>query len=493
MYDKKYMAIKLKRKGLLAFSSGILLAVGMPGFPVGATVFFGLIPLFFALEGVGGFGIGWLAGVALFGLDLRWFLTLWRFSPFTPLALIALVVYFSLYIGAFGWGVNFARRRFGEAPAILVIAPLLYAGLEILRAHGPLGSCFSDLYLGLYRMPFLIQWASVIGPWGLTAAIVFVNGTVYLWLRNRKITYLAAAAGMIGILIAGLLLPAPVGGKPLKVAVVSSDVPQEMKLDARNLFLLLSRYTALGEKAAGINPDLIVYPESILPAYILQDKDLLHHFSSLAESAGCSVLLGTGDLRKGRIYNSVVLISPNGEIAGIYDMVHPVPFGEYIPGRSFIDRIGLGRFAASFLPVDLARGHTFSPLGGIGTPICFESTFPTPARRFVRNGANLLVTVTNDAWFGTSSELAAHFAFAVFRAVENRRYLIQAANGGISGVVDPKGRIMKTMHGEGILSAEVQRESDRSPYSTVGEWPLYACFGFVVLLALIERGGWRGA
>jgi len=492
MYDKKYMITKLKRKGLLAFVSGILLAMAMPGFPFGAVVFVGLIPLFFGLEGGRGFGVGWWTGLTLFGLDLRWFLTLWRFSPLTPIALAALVIYFSLYLGAFGWGVNFARRRFGEVQATLLAAPLLYAGLEILRAHGPLGSCFSDLYLGLYRMPFLIQWASVVGPWGITAAIVFVNGAIYLWWKTKRITYLAVAAGMFVIMAAGSLLPVQMGGKPIKAAVISSDIPQSMKLDARNLFLLLSRYTALGQEAANLHPDLIVYPESILPAYILEDADLFHHFSFLAKTAGCSVLLGTGDLRKGKIYNSVVLISPDGGISGIYDMVHPVPFGEYIPWRSFIDRIGLGRFAASFLPVDLARGHSFSPLEGIGTPICFESTFPAPARRFVHNGADILVTVTNDAWFDKSSELPVHFAFAVFRAVENRRYLIQAANGGISGVVDPKGYIVKIIHGEGVLSAEVQRESGRSPYSAVGEWPLYACFGFVVLLALSKRGGWRG-
>ncbi len=486
------MAIKLKRKGFLAISSGLLLALSMPGFPFGAAVFIGLVPLFFGLESMGGFGIGWLAGVALFGLDLRWFLTLLRFSPFTPIALIALVIYLSLYLGAFGWGLNFARRRFGEVRAVLLVAPLLYAGLEILRAHGPLGNCFSNLYLGLYRLPFLIQWASVIGPWGITAMIVFVNGAIYLWLRKRKITCLAAAAGMIGIMIVGLFLPVRTGEKPVNVAIVSSDVPQRVKLDERNLFLLLSRYTTLGKEAADLHPDLIVYPESILPAYILKEENLLHHFSSLAKTARCSVLLGTGDLREGRIYNSVVLISPDGEISGVYDMVHPVPFGEYIPGRSFINRIGLGRFAAAFLPVDLARGHTFSPLGEIGTPICFESTFPAPAREFVLNGADILVTVTNDAWFEKSSELPVHFAFAVFRAVENRRYLIQAANGGISGIVDPEGRIVKTMIGEGILSAEVQRESGHSPYTAIGEWPLYACFGLVVLSALIKRGGWRG-
>ncbi len=295
---------------------------------------------------------------------------------------------------------------------------------------------------------------------------------------------------MMGVMAAGLVLPAPPGGAPVKVAVVSSAVPQEVKLEARNLLPLLSRYTSLGQEAAALQPELIVYPESILPAYILRDEGLLERFSALAERGMCSVLLGTGDLRRGRIYNSVVLISPDGKVSGIYDMVHPVPFGEYIPGRWLLARIGLGRFAASFLPVDLARGTAFTPLNGVGTPICFESTFPTPARGFVENGADLLVTVTNDAWFSGSSELVVHFAFAVFRAVEERRWVIQAANGGVSGAVDPRGRIVHQWTGEGAFRVEVHRESGRSPYSVIGEWPLYACFGLIALSVLLkQRGG----
>ncbi len=487
-----------KRKGLLILASGIGLALSMPGFPLGPLSFLALVPLFAVLNGKRGFLTGYLTGIVFFGLDLRWGLTLDRFSPLAVPGMILLVAYLSLYFGAFGLGVNLARRRYGEEWTFLVVAPLLYAGLEVLRAQGPLGSTFSDLYLSLYRFPVLIQWASVIGPWGITAAIVCVNGAIYLGLRRRHLGFLATAAGMIGILFAGALLPVPKGEAPVKVAVVSSDVPQKVKLDERNLIPLLSRYISLGQVAAARHPGLIVYPESILPGYILRDQALHYRFSSLARDAKCPIMFGTGDLRTGKIYNSVALLTPGGKIAGIYDMVHPVPFGEYIPCRALLNRIGLGRFAASFLPVDLSRGAKFAPLDGIGTPICFESTFPYPARAFVGNGAELLVTVTNDAWFAGSSELPAHFAFAIFRAVENRRYVVQAANGGISGVIDPRGRIIAARSGEGILTAPVYRENGRSPYNMLGEWPLYACFVVIGLILSLRklgqdrRGGSKG-
>jgi len=168
-------------------------------------------------------------------------------------------------------------------------------------------------------------------------------------------------------------------------------------------------------------------------------------------------------------------------------MVNPVPFGEYIPGRRLLAKIGLGSFAASFLPQDLARGEGLIPIGGIGTPICFESTFPMPTRALAARGATLLVTVTNDAWFVGSSELRAHFAAAVFRAVETRRFLIQAANGGISGVIDPRGRILKEVIGDGILLADVVRQQNQSLYTRWGNWPLCAVFSISGLAA----GGWR--
>ncbi len=475
-----------KRKETLVLVSGIALALSMPGFPFGPLAFVGLVPLFFALDGRRSFLTGYLVGIVFFGLDMRWSLTLIRFSPLALPGTILLVGYLSLYFGAFTYGVDQVKQRWGEMWAFLTVAPLFFALLEILRAQGPLGDCFSDIYLSLYRFPALIQWASMVGPWGITAAVVFVNGAIYLGVRRRW-RFVAVAAGMVGLLAAGNLLPVPTGGTPAKVAIVSSRVSQEVKLDSRNLASLLRMYMALGQRAAAGRPQLVVFPESILPGYILRDRTLLSRFVDLARASDTSLLFGTGDLRSGKIYNSVVLLAPDGKIKGIYDMVHPVPFGEYIPGRGLLDRIGLGRFAASFLPVDLSRGTRFIPLAKIGTPICFESTFPGPARMFVKNGANLLVTVTNDAWFAGSSELPAHFAFAVFRAVENRRYVVQAANGGISGVIDPHGRIRHMRRGEGVIETMVYRRNDRSPYTTLGEWPLYACIGIIGLVFLSRR------
>jgi apolipoprotein N-acyltransferase len=389
-------------------------------------------------------------------------------------------------LGLFGLIMGWLGKKWGFNGTLLILAPLSFTLLEILRAHGPLGNGFSALYQSLYRFPELIQVVAFAGPWALSAAIVFVNTSVYLALRKRPV-YLLTGLGMIGFLAGLFLLPIPQVGEPLKIAVISSNVSQEVKLNGRNLLPLLEKYITLGRQAAVEKPDLIVFPESILPGYILRDERLLPEFTRLAQEAGSHVLFGTGDLLRGEIYNSVALISPTGEILDIYSMVNPVPFGEYIPGRRLLTKIGLGSFAASFLPQDLARGEGLIPIKGIGTPICFESTFPAITRGFAANGATLLATVTNDAWFVGSSELKAHFACAVFRAVENRRFLIQAANGGVSGIVSPRGQILKTVIGEGILFGDVVRQQDQSLYTRWGNGLLYA----VLSISGLTAAAWR--
>ncbi len=474
------------RKALFALLAGAAVALSMPGLGIGPLVFASLVPLFFALEKGRGFLPGFLTGLVFFALDLRWLLTLYRFSPLVIPGYMGLAAYLAVYLGLFGLFMGRVRGRRGFDWSLLVFAPLFFTLLEMLRAHGPLGIGFSALYLSLYRFPPLIQIAAIAGPWAITAAIVFVSASLYLAIRKRAV-YCLLAVVMVGLLAAFCGLPLPRDDEPLQVAVVSSAVPQEVKLDGRNLFSLLEKYIGLGEEAATYTPDLIIFPESILSGYILRDERLLSEFSGLAERTNAHVLFGTGDFRNGEIYNSVVLLSPSGAIIGVYDMVHPVPFGEYIPGRGLLEKIGLGQFAASLLSRDLARGEGFVPIGGLGTPICFESTFPTAARALAGRGASLLVTVTNDAWFAGSSELRSHFAAAVFRAVETRRTLIQVANGGVSGIVDPRGRILREVVGEGILLADVVRQQKRSLYTRWGNWPLYAVLGTSGLAA----AGWR--
>jgi len=476
------MQISSKKKALLGMVAGAGMALAMPGFSFAPLAFVALIPLLFAMEEGGDFLPSYIAGGTFFLINLRWLFTLARFDALAIPGVLLLLIYLGLYFGLFGMIVGLVRRRWNTDRSLLIIVPVLFTLIEILRNVGPLALGFSSLYQSLYRFPSLIQLAAYLGPWSITAAIAFVNVALYLAIRRRRIGYAVLAMGAVGMLFLVSLLPVADTGEPMKVAIVSSQVFQQEKLDDRNLFTLLDRYSALGQNAAAHAPDLIIFPESILPGYILRDDRLLPTFTALAKQEHAEILLGTGDYSHGKIYNSIAAITPQGDIVGTYDMVHPVPFGEVIPCRSLLEKLGLKGFVDSFLPQEVTPGNSYTPLMGVGTPICFESTLPTASRAFALNGASLLAIVTNDAWFAGSSELPAHFACAVFRAVETRRYLLQAANGGISGVIDPRGRIVNLQEEEGIVSARVTRLTSESFYTRYGDLPLYTLFAFAALI-----------
>jgi apolipoprotein N-acyltransferase len=476
------------REAALASLSGALLAFAMPGFGVWPLAFVGLVPWLLAQGETSRVLPGFLCGTILFAIDLRWLLTLTRFTPLVILGYLVLVLLLGAATGLVGAAIGASRKRYGASVAWLVVAPIAWIGFEILRTQGEIGLSFSSLYAALHRVPWLIQVAALLGPWALSAMVVFANGAIAHAFRPPRRASLLAL-GVVGLLALWGLAPSPIGEAPKTVAIVGSDVAQDIKLQGTELATLTPFYLDMGRRAAASSPDLIVFPESILPAFILRDARLLESFANLARGAECAILFGTGDYVDGRIFNRVALLAKDGALVGTYAMMHPVPFGETVPGRALLERLGLAAFILRMLPMDLTPGEDYTLLAGIGAPICFESTFPSISRRFSARGATLLVTVTNDAWFDGSSELPAHFAMAVFRAVENRRYVIQAANGGISGIVDPRGRVTVEAAGETVLRGEIAHVRCLTAYARYGDVPL------LVLLALLGLGAlaWQRA
>ena len=474
----------------LAVGGGILAALSMPGLGAAPLVFVALIPLFAALDRAHrvreGFLYGYLFGIAFFAIEVRWVLTLMRFNPLVAAGYPVLVAYLALPIGIVGGLMAWRSDRISRWTWLL-LAPALIVLAEAFRTLGTLGMGFSMLHQALYRIPWLIQSAGVFGSWFVTSAIVAINAALFLAWRERGasrtggLRHAITAVGLFLLLPAFWLLPAweAIDDPSLAIAVVSSNVDQAFKLDARNLPVLVDRFLVLGESAIATEPDLVVFPESFLPAYILDADAAFGRLADLARRGDTRLLFGTGTYRNGEIYNSVALVDESGDVLATYDMLRPVPFGEYVPGRGLLEAIGLGAWAKALLPIDLTRGNDYRPLDGIGTPICFESTFPTASRRLTRAGASLLVTVTNDAWFGGSSELRAHFATAVFRAVENRRAVVQAANGGVSGFVDARGRIVAETTDETVTTARVRHSEVRSLYTQWGDGPWLFLMGGV--------------
>jgi len=267
-------------------------------------------------------------------------------------------------------------------------------------------------------------------------------------------------------------------GKALRVAVVQGMIEQEKKWLPEFREETVRIYEELSQKAAVSSPQVIVWPETAMPFYFQQERKYKPRILALARKTGSYILFGAPSYEatpKGiRLYNSAYLVSPKGEVAGVYHKIHLVPFGEYVPLRpllSFLDKlvVGIGDFSPG-------EEYTIFPLpsGGCGVVICYEVIFPQFVRRFFASGAKFLVNITNDAWFGRSAGPYQHFAISIFRAVENRAYVVRAANTGISGVIDPYGRVVEQtkLFKRCQFAATIWMDGGQSLYTRWGDvWP----------------------
>jgi apolipoprotein N-acyltransferase len=273
-----------------------------------------------------------------------------------------------------------------------------------------------------------------------------------------------------------------------RVALVQGNIPQDQKWNPAFQISTTKKYVAMTLKAAARHADLVVWPETATPFYFGASPKLTRLVTDAVRQAGIHLLVGSPSVqaegKKYAYYNSAYMVAPNGRVTGRYDKVHLVPFGEYVPLKRILSFVGkmvaqVGDFSAGEKGRTLAWGAGHPP---IGVQICFEIIFPGLSRALVKNGAGLLVNITNDAWFGRSSAASQDFSMAVFRAVENRRSLVRCANTGISGFVDPAGRIMAQTR---LFEDAVEVR----PVTTLTEMSFYTRFGDVMpILCLIVAG-----
>jgi apolipoprotein N-acyltransferase len=276
-----------------------------------------------------------------------------------------------------------------------------------------------------------------------------------------------------------------VGDSPkyLRTAIIQPNIDQSVKWDPAYQAKTISIYERLTRSSYGFGPELIVWPEAALPFFFQQDVKFASRVFSLAEESGAFLIFGSPAYKRvhsiTRYYNRAYLISPANKTPQYYDKIHLVPFGEYVPLK------GLLSFINRLVPAagDFASGEEKGPMshGGLSTGviICFEAIFPELARAHVRGGARILVNITNDAWFGMSSAPYQHLSMAAFRAVENKRPLVRAANTGISAYIDAQGKIVLWggLFREEVLKASVNiTKSPLTFYTRFGD-----LFAFLLL------------
>lgn len=451
-----------------AGATGLLLFLASPGlFSLAPLAWLALVPLLAVLAGPGvtngaAARLGLVAGMTYYPLLLYWIifvlgqygnLPIWVAGPL----LIMLAAYMSLYLAAFACLAGQLKGR----PCLVWLAPVAWVGLDWLRSWLFTGFPWQDLGYSQYQSPLLIQVADLFGHHGVTFLIVMVNSLLFLAVRHYPAKLFRPSRPGVAVISAFILLGLAAGysllryrqvdqemagAEQMKVAVVQGNIDQGDKWLPHLLETTLEKYLNLtNRELADHAPQLLIWPETAMPFYLSDSKELIG-LETLTARARTNILTGAPHRQRGpagtiSYFNSAFLISDQGVVAGRYDKEHLVPFGEYVPLKKILFFLGpLVQAVADFSP-----GTTLRPLPcqntSLGVLICFESIFPELARKQTAAGAGLLVVLTNDAWYGRTSAPWQHMAMAVFRAVENRRSLARAANTGVSGFVDPLGRM----------------------------------------------------
>ena len=473
--------------------SGALLAFSFPPHGHPATAWVALTPLLIALFGARsltvGFALGVTTGVVHFAGLLPWLTTVMMEFGGLPLpAGVALngllVAYLALFPGAFGAIFVLLCRRYGESA--LWIAGPVWLSTELGRLWLLGGFPWELLGYSQTAVLPIAQLASLFGVHGVTVLVVFVNGVLTLLAvgqtGRRGMALTVGVAVLVAVVLFGTwrlsdeqLLRA---GTPLRVGLVQGNVPQEDKWDPAHRMSIVQRYLELSRRSAAAGAELVVWPESATPFSFEAHSDggLVR---GLTRETGIHLLFGSTRFESyptRRMFNAAFVLNPDGETAAIYDKIHLVPFGEYVPFRSLLF------FAAPLVDTvaDLTPGvdPVTLPVGShlVSAAICYEIIYPSLVRESVREGSQLLTTITNDAWYGRSGAPHQHFQQARMRAIEQGRYLVRAANTGISGVVDPYGRVVarSALFETTTINQEVRLLADLTVYGKIGDILAYA-------------------
>ncbi len=512
----------------LALFSGLLYTLLFPPFSCDILAWIFLVPLLLSLDEAAGRRRVFLAFASFLAGQLG---TTWWISHVlgSYTAMPAALAWFLLFLMAsvvtlfyLAFALTIYKLKEKGVPLFLS-APVAWVAFEALRE--PL-TRFPWNYLGYCLHPdeILLQGADLFGVHGLSFLVVAVNGAIHGVLRlmidrrrghpagpseGRRVNLSlgVSAALLLAALLYGHLRLRQVkelyrSGKEEKipVALIQGNVDQAVKWNPELQDDTLEKYLRLTEEAAGRGARLVVWPEAATPFFVRYDKPRVRRILNVLEETGVLLLFGSPDYEKPRYFNSAIFFNPTPFDYQKYDKMLLVPFGEYVPFPSllfFIDRIAQG---AEGNGAPGARQVVFdTPVGRLAPLICYEGVFPGFVRRFVRGeagrpGAEILVNITNDAWFGRSGAPYQHLVMEAFRSVENRIYMVRAANTGVSAAVTPWGEIVGAtpLYEEAAPIVKVKKKRGGSLYGTVGEILPRICWLATALLLLWARLGRRG-
>lgn len=486
-----------------------MLAVAFPPLDQGWLAWVALVPLLVAGSGTRGlhaFGLGWLTGTTFFGLTVYW--VAWVLAHHTRLGwpggsgvLVVMALALGSWVGLVAWAASYAVGR--DAPALLFVP--LWVVAEWLRGHGPLGFPWVLLGTSQHESAPILQVAAVGGVYGVSALVALVNvvlaRALVAWLARRsipRIELVLCVAVVCAVVAWGntriTTLSSHQPERLLRVGIVQGNVSPEAlgATDARPAGL--SRYLRLTRAAATAGAELVVWPESAFPGFYQDGGRERRRVTALVDTTAIGLMFGSSAYARTPAgepveLNRAYLVLPGSDGSASYDKRVLVPFAEAAPFAALpaVDPL---------VPVTwpLAPGTASVVLHydgvSIGALVCWEAAFPDLARTLARDGARLLVNLTNDAWLGTTAARDQHLALSALRAVENGLPLVRAANTGISAVVDPRGRVVWRGRTDDALwhVALVGVPSEVSVYARHGD-VLVGFFAVVGMLGVVM--GWR--
>ncbi len=480
----------------LPLASAALLILSQPPISLFPLAYVALVPLLFSLENGNhraNFITGFIAGTATYTGLVYWVVVAMNTyggisTPLAVLILALLVLYLALYTGLITWLCPWLEERF-RVPLYLGL-PLFWVLLEYWRGWFLTGFPWSLLAHSQHNFLAIIQVVSVTGTYFISFLIVAVNLIIFSFLRRRQAP-LPYTLFILMLLIACLLFGyARLNDRTegtLKTAIIQGNIVQDVKWDEafkRNTIDVYSQLTL--REAHGV--DLVLWPETAMP-FVFETDPSRKTISALSQTISAPLLFGTlfRDAQ-GKFYNSAYIFGKEGQLMGRYDKGHLVPFGEFTPLRDyfpFLENI-------SVATGDFFSGSTHAPiateLGKVGLLVCYEGTFPYITIDTARRGAQVFVNITNDAWFGSSSAPYQHLAFYTFRAIETDKFVLRAANTGISAIIDPRGRITARtgLFERTVLKGTFAMRDGLTFYVRYGDYFVTLCV--LVLVGLILRG-----
>lgn len=450
----------MRKNIFLSLFSSLLLILSFPKFNLEFLAWFGFVPVFFALNNKSlkqAFFLFFATGVIFWAGIIYWLVHV------TLAGTIVLILYLALYFAAFGLIIRPCTKH--STPYSLIFIPSAWVLLEYLRSHIFTGFPWALLGYSQYLNLPVLQIADITGAWGVSFLVMMVNVAVVeiSWSIAKGLKPRLKAVVILLVLFLSLTLsygyfrlsahPPKQTQHPMRVSVIQGNISQELKWAPAARAYILDRYARLTVRAAADKPDLIIWPEASAPGLLGEDGEVFQEIFSLSKEAKTPLLIGAVADDNQKYYNSVLLIEPSGAIVGRYDKIHLVPFGEYIPLKNVFS------FLETIAPIgDIEGGTKFTIFESHSRPgrapekfavlICFEDLFPELSREFVRRGAGFLVNITNDAWYKKTNAAHQHFQACVFRAVENRVFLARSANTGVSGFINPWGKIISLVGDE---------------------------------------------